>query len=216
MPLVVRPSSPLPVGMDKIHWQSRGHVYWLELTEPTFSNLLVGIDKTMTSGVGFHMLIGATGQGTCLLQDDPEVPLPLAEMIRITNSRLVPIWWSLNLPSEPMDLLFCCYRSNDTEDSACPPRKMRFALRDNWGPTTDTSDEGPPVAMIDRAQMSTSWSHPVRWQSEPPHQGPSGAAIPQKRLGEHTGSIEQMLANQCQSLLVPKLLSLVVTWALVF
>jgi len=67
--------------MDKIHWQSRGHVYWLELTEPTFPNLLLGIDKTMTSGVGFHMLIGATGQGTRLLQDDPEVPLPLAEMI---------------------------------------------------------------------------------------------------------------------------------------
>jgi len=86
VPSVVGPSSPLPVGMDKIHWQSRGHVYWMELTEPTFPNLLVGIDKTMAPGVGFHMLIGARRQGTRLLQDDPVVPLPLAEMIRITNS----------------------------------------------------------------------------------------------------------------------------------
>jgi len=71
----------------------------MELTEPTFPNLLVGIDKTMTPGVGFRMLIGTTRQGTRLLQDDPEEPLPLAEMIRITNSRLVRIWWSLNPPT---------------------------------------------------------------------------------------------------------------------
>jgi len=78
--------------MDKIHWPSRGHVYWMELTERTFPNLLAGIDKTMAPGVGFRMLIGTTRQGTRLLQDDPEEPLPLAKMIRITNSRLVRIW----------------------------------------------------------------------------------------------------------------------------
>jgi len=53
----------------------------MELTEPTFPNLLAGIDKTMAPGVGFRMLIGTTRQGTRLLQDDPEGPLPLAEMI---------------------------------------------------------------------------------------------------------------------------------------
>ena len=65
----------------------------MELTEPTFLNLLAGIDKTMAPGIGFRMLIGGTrlGQGTCQLQDDPEELLPLAEMIRITNSRLVRI-----------------------------------------------------------------------------------------------------------------------------
>ena len=88
------------------------------------------------------MLIGATRQGTRLLQDDPEEPLPLAEMIRITNSGLVRIWWSLNLPSEPMDLLFCCHRRNDKEDSTPPPGEIRFALRDNRGPPPDTSDDG--------------------------------------------------------------------------
>jgi len=112
----------------------------MELTEPTFPNLLAGIDKTMAPGVGFRMLIGATRQGTRLLQDDPGEPLPLAEMIQMTNSRLVRIWWSLNLPSEPMDLLFCCHRRNDTEDSTPPPGEIRFALRDNQGPPPDASD----------------------------------------------------------------------------
>ena len=59
----------------------------MELTEPTFLNLLAGIDKTMAPGIEFRMLIGVTrlGQGTCQLQDDPDELLPLAEMIRITN-----------------------------------------------------------------------------------------------------------------------------------
>jgi len=139
---VVRPSSQLPGGMDRIQWQSRGHVYWMELTEPTFLNLLPGIDKTMAPGVRFCILIGATRQGTRLLQDNSEEPLPLAEMIRITNSRLVRIWWSLNPPSEPIDLLFGCHRRNDTEDSTSPPGEIRFASRDNRGPPPDTSDDG--------------------------------------------------------------------------
>jgi len=101
----------------------------MELTETTIPNLLAGIDKTIAPGVGFCMLIGTTRQGTRLLQEDPEEPLPLAEMIRITNSRLVRIWWSLNPPSEPMDLLFCCHRRNDTEDSTPPPSEIRFAPR---------------------------------------------------------------------------------------
>jgi len=42
------------------------------LTEPTFQNLLAGIDKTMAPGVGFWMPIGVTRQGTSLLLDDPD------------------------------------------------------------------------------------------------------------------------------------------------
>jgi len=72
--------------MDKIEWQSRAHLYWVELTEPTSLNRLAGIDKTKAQGVRFRMLIGRTRQGTPLLQDYPEEPRPLAEMIRITNS----------------------------------------------------------------------------------------------------------------------------------
>ena len=75
--------------MAKIHWQSGRHVYAIELTEPTFPNLLPGIEKTMALGVGFRKLIGATRQGTHLLLYDSEEPLPLAEIIPSTNSRLV-------------------------------------------------------------------------------------------------------------------------------
>jgi len=63
----------------------------MQLTEPTFPNLLAVIDKTMAPGVRFHILTGAMRQGTRLLQDDPEQLLPLAERIRITNIRLVRI-----------------------------------------------------------------------------------------------------------------------------
>jgi len=124
----------------------------MELTEPTVPNLLAGIDKTMAPGVGFCMFIGLTRQGTRLLQEYPEDPLPLAEMIQITNSQLVRIWWALNPPSEPMDLLFCCHRRNDTEDSTPPPGEIRFASHDNRGPPPDASDDG--FACSDDGQSS--------------------------------------------------------------
>jgi len=69
---------------------------------------------------------------------------------------------------------------------------------------------------MDRAEMATSQSHPLRPQSQPPEQGPPGALIPQKRLGEYSASIGRALANQSLSLLVRKLLYLVLTEALVF
>ena len=67
--------------MDKSHWQSPGHVYWMEVIEPTFPNLLAGIEKTMARGVGFGILIGVTRHSTRLLQENPEEALLLAEMI---------------------------------------------------------------------------------------------------------------------------------------
>jgi len=127
----------------------------MELTQPTFSNLLAGIDKTMGPGVGFRMVMGVTRQDTRLLQDDPEKPLPHVAMIRITNTRLVRISWSLNPPSEPMDLLFCCHRRNDTEDSTPRSGQIRFAASDNGAPVQTPRMTGPPVAMIDTTQIST-------------------------------------------------------------
>jgi len=133
--------------MDKIQWQTQEHVYWMELTEPTLANLLAGIDRILLRGFGYCMLVGATGQGTGLLRDDPEEPLPLAEMIRITNSRHVRIWWSMNPPSELMDLLFCAHRSTNTEDSTPAPGNLQFDARDNRGTPSDeewpSSDEEP-------------------------------------------------------------------------
>jgi len=41
-----------------------------------------------------------------------------------------------------MDLLFCCHRRNDTEDSTPPPGEIRFTPHDNRGPPPDASDDG--------------------------------------------------------------------------
>jgi len=45
-------------------------------------------------------------------------------------------------PSESMDLLFCCYRRNDTEGSTPPPGEIMFAPSNNRGPHPDASDDG--------------------------------------------------------------------------
>jgi len=55
---VVRPDSPLPVGMHKIQWQTYGHVYWMEMTEPTMRNLFVCIDRVLALGYGYRLLVG--------------------------------------------------------------------------------------------------------------------------------------------------------------
>jgi len=67
--------------MDKVQWQTHEQVYWMELTEPTLANVSPGIDRILSRGFGYRMIVDATGQGTRLLRDDPEEPLPLAEMI---------------------------------------------------------------------------------------------------------------------------------------
>ena len=41
-----------------------------------------------------------------------------------------------------MDLLFCCHRRNDREDSTPPPSEVRFAPRDNLGRPPEASDDG--------------------------------------------------------------------------
>jgi len=72
------------------------------------------------------MLVGEIRQGTGLLRDIPEEPLPLAEMVQIINTRQVCIWLSLNPPTEPIDLLFCAHRSTKTEESMSAPNDLRF------------------------------------------------------------------------------------------
>jgi len=93
------------------------------------------------------MLVGAMGQGTRLLREDLEKPLPLAEMIQITNSRYVHIWWSLNLPSQPMDLLFCAHRSTNMKGSTPAPGDLQFDIRDTRG---NPSDEEWPSSNEER------------------------------------------------------------------
>ena len=84
------------------------------------------------------MLIGATGQGTGLLRDNPEERLLLAEMIRITNSRDVRMGWFFNPSSEPMDLPFWAHRSTNTQDGTPAPGDLWFDPRDtNRGTPSD-------------------------------------------------------------------------------
>jgi len=123
--------------MDKVQWQTHEHVYWMEPTEPNLANLLAGIDRILSRGFRYLMLVGATGKGIRLLREDPEEQLPLAEMICITNSRHDRIWWSLNPPSEPRDLLFCAQSSTNTEDSTPAPGDLRFDPRNNRGTPSD-------------------------------------------------------------------------------
>jgi len=80
---VICQANPLPAGLDKIVWQAGGHVYWFEMTEPTRQNVRDGIDSVLERGHGYRALVCATKQGTGLLHEDPEQPLPLAEMIPI-------------------------------------------------------------------------------------------------------------------------------------
>jgi len=82
---VIRQAGPLPAGLDKIVWQAGGHGNWFKMTEPTLQNVRDGIDCVLKRGHGYHALVGATKQGTGLLHEDPEQPLPLAEMIPIST-----------------------------------------------------------------------------------------------------------------------------------
>jgi len=68
--------------------------------------------------------------------------VPLAEMIRITNSRLLHTRWSLNPPGKPMHLLCCCHRNNDTEDSTPPSGMINLAPGEDSGPPPNACYNG--------------------------------------------------------------------------
>jgi len=98
----------------------------------------VCIDRVLAQGYGYRLLVGANRHGTDMLLDDPEEPLPVAEMISIGNSRLGRMWWSMNSPSEPMDLLFCGHGTRG-EDGSPPPGAVNFGPRDNRGQSPNPS-----------------------------------------------------------------------------
>lgn len=178
-PSVVRPGSPLPVGLDKIQWQTYEHVYWMELTEPTHENLLANLNRVLSRGFGYRLLVGATGRGTRLLLDDPEEPLPLSEMITLRNNRHVRIWWSMNPPNEPMDLLFCAHRT-DGEAGTPPPGNLVFGPRNNRGSPSDdehadsdneeSSDGHQPESSAMAAQRATKSTRKTRNTKRTPGQ----------------------------------------------
>lgn len=137
---VIRQADPLPAGLDKIVWQAGGHVYWFEMTEPTLQNVRDGIDSVLERGHGYRALVGATKQGTGLLHEDPEQPLPLAEMIPISTDVHVRTWWAMNTQSEPMDMLFYGHRTQG-DDGTPAPVGFDFASRHNRDPSPDGSQD---------------------------------------------------------------------------
>lgn len=141
--LVVRPDGPLSVRLHNIQWQTHGHAYWIEMSEPTIQHLLVSLDRVQAGGWGYGMHVGETRQGTHLLNDDPEEPLRVAEIITITNSRDVCIWWAMNLAGEAMNLLLC--RHHTLEQAGTPAAGVTdFGSRDNRGasPSPPANSDG--------------------------------------------------------------------------
>ena len=136
----IRQVDPLPAGLDKIVWQASGHVYWFEMTEPTLQNVCDGIDSVLERGHGYRALVGATKQGTGLLHEDLEQPLPLAEMIPISTDAHVRTWWAMNTQSEPMDMLFYGHRTQ-REDGTPASIGFDFASRHNRDPSPDRSQD---------------------------------------------------------------------------
>lgn len=107
------------------------------------------------------MLIGATGQGTRLLNDDPEKPLPVAQMITITNSRHLRIWWAMNSRGDAMDLLFCGYRTSGEAETPTLAGQIFALVTTGW-----------PLLILrltatGQTQMTTSPSHLLQLQQQP-------------------------------------------------
>ena len=136
----IRQADPLPAGLDKNVWQAGGHVSWFEITEPALQNVRDSIDSVLECGHGYRALVGATKQGTGLLHEDPEQPLPLAEMIPISTDAHIRTWWAMNTQSEPMDLLFYGHRTQG-EDGTPAPVGFDFASRHNRDPSPDGSQD---------------------------------------------------------------------------
>jgi len=137
---VIRQADPLPAGLDKIVWQAGGLVYWFEMTEPTHQNVHDGIDSVLERGHAYRGLVGATKQGTGLLHENPEQPLPLAEMIPISTDVHIRTWWAMNMQSEQMDMLFNGHPTQG-EDGTPAPVGFDFASRHNRDPSPDRSQD---------------------------------------------------------------------------
>ena len=132
--------------MDNVQWKTFRSMFRLELTELTLPHLLAQIDRIVACGVGYRHPVGATRYGTLLLLDEPEEPLPLSEMIVITNSRHGRIWWGLSPLNEEIDSL--CGAQRDSDDR-------------NETPAPSASHTGGGIIWMTQRRRSKSWS----WRS---------------------------------------------------
>ena len=132
-----RPGTPNPPGLDQVPWQTGEQVYWLEMAEPTFDNVLEEIDRVLERGYGYRVLVGTTPEATPMLRNGPDERLPLCELGRLLSYRDVGIWWSMNTLNEPLDLLFYGHHQTADEDKTPCPIRLSFSRRNNRGPSPD-------------------------------------------------------------------------------
>jgi len=109
------------------------------MAEPSFDSVLEEIYRVLERGYEYRVLVGATTEGTRMLWNDPDEPLPLGEMVPLLSARDVRIWWSTNPLNEPMDLLFYGHRQRADEDETPSPVSLSFSRRNNRGPSPDKS-----------------------------------------------------------------------------
>ena len=52
-----RLGAPNPPGLDKVPWQTGEQVYWLDMAEPTFDNVLEEIDRVLNADTEIGCLL---------------------------------------------------------------------------------------------------------------------------------------------------------------
>ena len=184
-----------------------------------------GIDSVLERGHGYRALVGATKQGTGLLHEDPEQPLPLGEMIPISTDIHVRTWWAMNRQSEPMDMFFYGHRTQG-EDWTPAPVGFNFASRHKRDPSPDGSqdsdgsdnndndDNDDNMSVGNQPELSTAAARRARNRSTA--QG-TAAVHP-----SHSADVNELESDSdavsdagFSPLLVSKLLPILVTWTLV-
>ena len=93
---------------------------------------------------------GATRNGTQMLQNDPNEPLLLGEMVPLCSDRDIDIWWFMNTQNELMDLLFYGHRAILNEAGTPSPVSFFFSHRNNRDPSPDeprSDDDGSDDGM---------------------------------------------------------------------
>jgi len=85
------------------------------------------------------VLVGATREDRPLLQNDPDEPLPLGEMVPRVSDRNVCIWWSTNTLHIPINLFFYGHRQRADEDETPSPVRFSLSCQNNRGLSPDQS-----------------------------------------------------------------------------
>jgi len=181
---VICQADPLPAGLDKIVWQAGGHVYLFEMTEPTLQNVCDGIDSVLGGGHGYCTLVGATKQGTGLLHEDPEQPLQLTEMIPISTDVHVRRWWAMNTQSDPMDMFFYGYGTQEENETPAPVC-FDFASRHNRDPSPDGSQDSDGSDDNDNDDNGNN----ISVGNQPESSAAAARRAPNRRTAQETGAV---------------------------